>query len=59
MHAFPSSELLMPEEHFFDHEKLEVYQLALAFVAWLSALLETIRPAMLRISWNVPERRCR
>src|SRR5436309_87348 len=29
-----------PREHFFDHEKLEVYREAIAFIAWLSALLE-------------------
>ena len=27
-------------ECWFDHEKLEVYREAVAFVAWLSALLE-------------------
>src|SRR6266404_1740861 len=33
-----------PEECWFDHEKLEVYREAIAFVAWLSALLEnTVR----------------
>lgn len=32
------------EESWFDHEKLEVYREAIAFVAWLSTLLEgTIR----------------
>ncbi len=32
------------EETWFDHEKLEVYREAIAFVAWLSALLEnTVR----------------
>ena len=34
----------MSEEYWFDHEKLEVYRLAIEFIAWLSALLETIRP---------------
>jgi four helix bundle protein len=29
-----------PKEFWFDHEKLEVYQEAIAFIAWLSALLE-------------------
>src|SRR5262249_46342074 len=29
-----------PQEHWFDHEKLEVYREAIAFVAWLSPLLE-------------------
>jgi four helix bundle protein len=28
------------QEFWFDHEKLEVYQEAIAFIAWLSALLE-------------------
>ena len=28
------------QEHWFDHEKLEVYREAIAFVAWLSAVLE-------------------
>jgi four helix bundle protein len=32
------------DEFWFDHEKLEVYQEAIAFIAWLSALLEgTVR----------------
>ena len=30
----------MPDECWFDHEKLEVYREAIAFAAWLSALLE-------------------
>src|SRR5262245_54318018 len=32
----------MPESHeyWFDHEKLEVYREAIAFVAWLSAVME-------------------
>jgi four helix bundle protein len=28
------------QEYWFDHEKLEVYREAIAFVAWLSAILE-------------------
>ena len=33
-----------PQECWFDHEKLEVYREAIAFIAWLSALLEgTVR----------------
>src|SRR5438105_13538669 len=33
-----------PAETWFDHEKLEVYREAIAFIAWLSALLEeTVR----------------
>src|SRR3984893_6151605 len=30
------------EEFWFDHEKLEVYREAIAFIAWLSALLEAM-----------------
>ena len=30
----------LSQEHWFDHEKLEVYREAIAFVAWLSAVLE-------------------
>jgi four helix bundle protein len=30
----------MPQEFWFEHEKLEVYQQAIAFIAWLSPLLE-------------------
>lgn len=34
-----------PQQHWFDHEKLEVYREAVLFVAWLSSLLEeTVRP---------------
>jgi len=34
----------LPHESWFDHEKLEVYREAIAFVGWLSAILEpTIR----------------
>src|SRR5215831_9447588 len=29
-----------PDDAWFDHEKLEVYSEAIAFIAWLSALLE-------------------
>ncbi|HEY2413051.1 MAG TPA: four helix bundle protein [Pirellulaceae bacterium] len=33
-----------PQETWFDHEKLEVYREAIAFIAWLSSLLEaTVR----------------
>ena len=31
-----------PQKSFFDHEKLEVYKEAIAFVAWLSPILESI-----------------
>src|SRR5262249_53267380 len=32
------------QEYWFDHEELEVYQEAITFIAWLSALLEgTVR----------------
>src|SRR6516164_5320858 len=30
------------EERWFDHEKLEVYQQTIAFVAWLSPVLEAV-----------------
>lgn len=30
-------------EHYFDHEKLEVYQVAIEFVAWTESLLEGCR----------------
>ena len=30
----------VPNDCWFDHEKLEVYREAIAFIAWLSALLE-------------------
>ena len=34
----------VPDEYWFDHERLEVYQEAIAFIAWLSAILEeTVR----------------
>lgn len=33
----------MPEQYWFDHEKLEVYRIAIAFVAWASGLVETVR----------------
>jgi four helix bundle protein len=32
----------MPKEYWFEHEKLEVYQDAIAFIAWLSVLLEEV-----------------
>jgi four helix bundle protein len=32
----------MPEESFFSHEKLDVYQEAIKFIAWLSPLLEQL-----------------
>ena len=34
-----------PQEHWFDHEKLEAYREAVSIVSWLSSLLEeTVRP---------------
>ena len=33
----------VPEECWFDHERLEIYQEAIAFIAWLSATLEETR----------------
>ena len=39
----------MSQEHWFDHEKLDVYNEAIAFVAWLSPLLEeTLRAGDVR-----------
>jgi four helix bundle protein len=36
--------MLAPNECWFDHERLEVYQEAIALIAWLSAILEvTVR----------------
>src|ERR1700756_3166778 len=32
--------MVTPDESWFDHEKLEVYRLAVTFNAWLSTLLE-------------------
>ena len=32
--------MAMPQKSWFEHEKLEVYQAAIGFIAWLSALLE-------------------
>ena len=49
------------QEHFwFDHEKLEVYREAIAFVAWVSQLLETtvrageVRDQLDRASTSIP-----
>lgn len=50
----------MPEEYWFDHEKLEVYREAIAFVAWLSALLEStvrvgdVKDQLDRASTSIP-----
>ena len=36
--------MAVPQEYWFDHEKLDVYREAIAFVGWLSGLLEgTVR----------------
>ena len=35
----------MNEEPIFDHEKLDVYQVELLFVAWVAALLTEVRSA--------------
>ena len=32
---------MLPQEILFDHEKLEVYRESIAFIAWVSTLLET------------------
>jgi four helix bundle protein len=48
------------DEHWFDHEKLEVYREAIAFVAWLSAVLENsvrvgdVKDQLDRASTSVP-----
>jgi four helix bundle protein len=34
-----------PQEIWFDHEKLEVYQESIRFVAWLATLLESVQRA--------------
>jgi four helix bundle protein len=49
-----------PEESWFDHEKLEVYREAIAFIAWLSGLLEgsvrigDVRDQLDRASTSIP-----
>src|SRR5262245_17075144 len=48
------------EAHWFDHEKLEVYQEAIAFVAWVSVLLDQsvrvgdVRDQLDRASTSIP-----
>lgn len=50
----------IPSETWFDHEKLEVYREAVAFVAWLSALLEgavrvgEVKDQLNRASTSIP-----
>jgi four helix bundle protein len=50
----------MPNECWFDHEKLEVYREAIAFIAWLSALLEAavrigdVKDQLDRASTSIP-----
>src|ERR1700677_3481205 len=52
--------MLMADECWFDHEKLEVYRDAIAFVAWLSVLLEEtvragdVRDQLDRASTSIP-----
>ncbi len=42
-----------PKECWFDHERLEVYQESLAFIAWLSTLLdETVRVCYVKDQWK-------
>src|SRR5688500_15847068 len=47
-------------EYFFSHEKLEVYKEAIAFIAWLSAVLESagrvgdVRDQLDRASTSIP-----
>lgn len=38
---FPRDSMPPLDRTFFDHEKLDVYQDSIAFIAWLSSLLET------------------
>ena len=40
----------MNEETIFDHEKLDVYQIELLFIAWVAALLIEVRSAAPGIS---------
>ncbi len=48
------------EPYWFDHEKLEVYREAIAFIAWLSSLLETavrvgnVKDQLDRASTSIP-----
>src|SRR5215471_201202 len=48
------------QECWFDHEKLEVYREAIAFIAWLSALMETtlrigdVKDQLDRASTSIP-----
>jgi four helix bundle protein len=48
------------QEIWFDHEKLEVYREAIAFIAWISALLETtgrigdVKDQLDRASTSIP-----
>ena len=38
--------ILIPMNRLFDHEKLEVYQESLAFVAWLEPLIQKLPKSM-------------
>jgi|GEM_PF-4425081 len=40
----------MNDEPIFDHEKLDVYQVELLFIAWVAALLTDVRNDVPRIS---------
>jgi four helix bundle protein len=50
----------VPQESWFDHEKLEVYQEAISFIAWLAALLESavrvgdVKDQLDRASTSIP-----
>ena len=50
----------MPSPLYFDHEKLDVYQLSIAFTAWLSTLLDSaprlgdVKDQLDRASTSVP-----
>src|SRR5438105_4025490 len=41
-------------ECWFDHEKLEVYREAIAFIAWLSAILGDVKDQLDRASTSIP-----
>jgi four helix bundle protein len=49
-----------PQETWFDHEKLKVYQESITFIAWLSSLLETtvragdVKDQLDRASTSIP-----
>ena len=45
--------MAVPQEYWFDHEKLDVYQEAIAFIAWLSGSWKArCESATSRINWT-------